>query len=120
MKKLFTTLMMSFITLCFAQKKDYKLLTTDQYNSPWYYSFDKKTSDGFYSWLKVENTVQKDPSTESTEYYIEFKCSNQTMSDQVVIINWRKDKPEIYKNKFPFQPIPPKHAAWSLIKKYCK
>lgn len=119
-KNFITILLLIFTNLCFAQKKDYKFLIIDQYDGKWFYSFDKKTSDGFYSWLKVEESLEKNPSTKSTEYYIEFKCANQSMSDQIVIINWRKDKPEFYKNNFPFKPIPPKHPARSILKEYCK
>ena len=54
-----------------AQKLEYKFLTKDQNNEKWYYAFDKKTDDGFYSWIKSEYTFENDPSTESTEYYIE-------------------------------------------------
>lgn len=109
-----------FSCFFYAQEKDYKFLTTDQYDTKWYYSFDKKTSDGFYTWLKVEETLQSNPSTKSTEYFIEFKCSNQTMSDEIVIVNWREEKPDIYNKKYPFVAIPKKHIGNSLIKKYCK
>ncbi|HAY3562637.1 TPA: hypothetical protein JRW62_001633 [Elizabethkingia meningoseptica] len=118
MKNLFLVLFLCS-SILYSQKKDYKLLSTDKYNNKWYYSFDKKTSDGFYSWLKMEETLQKNPSTESTEYFIEFKCSNQTMSDEIIIINWRGDKPETYNRKAPFKTISKDNIAYNLVKKYC-
>ncbi|MFC7345569.1 hypothetical protein ACFQO9_02415 [Chryseobacterium zhengzhouense] len=119
MKNLFAILAIVFTIYCSAQKKDYKFLTTDQYDTKWYYSFEKKTSDGFYSWLKVEETLKTSPSAKSTEYLIEFKCSNKTMSDEIVIINWREGKPNIYRKKYPFTPVPKKHIGNSLLEKYC-
>lgn len=118
MKNLFFVLFL-YSTFFYAQKKDYKFLSTDQHNTKWYYSFDKKTLDGFYSWLKVEETLQTNASAKSTEYLIEFKCSNKTMSDEIVIINWRERKPETYRKKYPFTPIPKKHIGNSLVEKYC-
>lgn len=105
--------------MAFGQKKDYVLLTSDQYDSNWYYSFDKKTPKGFFAWLKVTNTIKQDPSTESTEYYIEFNCESKTMSDQVIRINWRGEKPDINNDKMPFQPVPKKHVAYPLLGKHC-
>ena len=102
------------------QKLEYKFLTKDQNNEKWYYAFDKKTDDGFYSWIKSEYTFENDPSTESTEYYIEFKCSNKSMSDEIVKINWRKDDAEVTKKKMPFTPVSKNHISYSLFKEFCK
>ena len=103
-----------------AQKLDYKLLTKDQYNQNWYYSFDKKTENGFQAWVKSAYSYESDPSTESTEYYIEFKCSNKSMSDEIVKINWRKAEPEISKKKMPFETVSDRHIVYSLFEKFCK
>jgi len=119
MKSLFFILAL-FSGFLHSQEKQYKLLTTDQYNNKWYYSFEKEVSDGFYTWLKSEETLQNNPSTKSTEYFIEFKCSNQTMSDEIVIINWREGKPDIYNKKYPFVSIPKKHVGNALIAQFCK
>ena len=67
-----------------------------------------------------EYTFENDPSTESTEYYIEFKCSNKSMSDEIVKINWRKDDAEVTKKKMPFTPVSKNHISYSLFKEFCK
>ena len=103
-----------------SQKLDCKLLSKNQNNENWYYAFDKKTDDAFFAWIKAEYTFENDPSTESTEFYIEFKCSNKTSSDQIVKINWRQAEPEITKRKMPFQSVSKKHISYPLFKEFCK
>ena len=85
-----------------------------------YYSYDKKTDDGFYSWMKIENTEEQDPSTESTEIYVEFKCTDETMSEEIIIINWRGQNAETLNKKSPFVEIPQNHPSQKLINIYCK
>ena len=103
-----------------AQQKKYILLSEDIYKRKIYYSIDKKTEDGFYSWIKIENTKEQDPSTESTELFVEFKCGDETMSDEILIINWRGQNAEIFNEKSPFSEIPQNHPSKKLIEKFCK
>ena len=103
-----------------AQKKKYNLLSEDIYKRKMYYSYDKKTDDGFYSWMKIENTEEQDPSTESTEIYVEFKCTDETMSEEIIIINWRGQNAETLNKKSPFVEIPQNHPSQKLINIYCK
>ncbi|WP_313504284.1 hypothetical protein [Kaistella carnis] len=116
------TILLLILTTGFfkAQKLDYKFLTKDQNNEKWYYAIDKEADDGFHAWVKAEYTFDNDPSTESTEYYIEFKCSNKSMSDEIVKINWRKADAEITKRKMPFGPVSKNHISYPLFKKFCK
>lgn len=100
---------------------NYKYLASDKTGEKWYYNFDKKKANGFFTWLKIEHIEQKKSSKKiSTEYYIEVKCSNRMMSDEIVRINWEDSKPEIYKKNYPFQKIPERHFVMNLVKKYCK
>ncbi|KQT18362.1 hypothetical protein ASG31_06450 [Chryseobacterium sp. Leaf404] len=120
MRKLFTILLMSVTALCFAQKKDYKLLNTDEKGTKFYYSFDKQTKDGFFTWQKISYTEKYNPAQESLEFYVEFKCSNKTQSDQITINNWRGAKPEIYREKSPFIPVKKNYLTYPLFEKHCK
>lgn len=97
-------------------KLDYKFLT-HQKNAKWFYSVDKKTANGFFCWFKVEDTIEKDKYAKSNEYYIEFKCLEKTMSDEIVKINPRSgEKPIMERKKMPFQPIHEKHIAMAVLK----
>lgn len=106
-------------SLLSAQKREYIPFNTNK-DDMWSYSFDKKTADGFYAWVKVDYTKKQDPLMESNEYFIEFKCSDKTMSDQIVQINYRDQERQIDKKKMPFRSIPENSIFTSLIKQYCK
>ena len=103
-----------------AQKTEYQFLIKDQNEENWYYSFDKQSDNGFFAWLKSEYSFENDPSTESTEFYLEFKCRDKTSSDQIVKINWREGEPEMSKKKMPFNPVQKNHISFPLFKKFCK
>ncbi|REC46440.1 hypothetical protein [Chryseobacterium pennipullorum] len=103
-----------------AQKLEYLPISKDQYGAEWSYSFDKKTTDGFYSWVKVVYTATENPDTESTEYFVEFKCSDRTMSDEIVKIKFRDQKYQIDRKKMPFRSILEKSIFNPLLEKFCK
>ena len=120
MKKIVFSLFVSCTSVLSAQKRDYHPINTDKNGVKWSYSFDKKTNYGFYSWVKVDYTEKQDPLVESNEYFIEFKCSDKTMSDQIVQMNYRDQEHQIDKKKMPFRSISENSIFYSLIKKYCK
>ncbi len=102
-----------------AQIVDYQKLENDKNNIQWWYAFDKKTENGFYAWLKSTFAEDQDPSTTSIEMYMEFHCADQSMSEEIVKINWRNEAPEITNKKMPFQRIPQKHISQKLIAEFC-
>lgn len=120
MKKIGFSLLVLGATLLNAQKRDYLLLNNDKNGVKWSYSFDKKTNDGFYSWVKADYTEQQDPMVESNEYFIQFRCSDKTMSDQIVQINYRDQEHQMDKTKMPFRSISENSIFYSLLKKQCK
>lgn len=120
MKKIVFSLFVLCTSILSAQKREYLLFNTDKNGVKWGYSFDKKTNDGFYSWVKVSYTEKQDPVIESNEYFIEFKCSDKTMSDQIIQINYRDQEHQIDKTKMPFRSISENSIFNSLFKKHCK
>ena len=76
--------------LTYAQKSnEYKFLSEGQYNSKIYEKLESKSENKVYVWHKIENTLENDPSTEFTEYYLQIKCDSKTSVLKKLIIHWR-------------------------------
>lgn len=73
-----------------AQKtNEYKFLSEGQYNSKIYEKLESKTENKVYVWHKIENTLENDPSTEFTEYYLQINCDTKKSVLKKLIIHWR-------------------------------
>lgn len=76
--------------LTYAQKtNEYKFLTEGQYNSKIYEKLESKIENQVYVWHKIENTLENDPSTEFTEYYLQINCETKKSALKKLIIHWR-------------------------------
>lgn len=62
-----------------AQKtNEYKFLFEGQYNSKIYSKFESIEGNMVKIWYKIEDTLENDPGTAFTEYYLHVNCKTKT------------------------------------------